>query len=103
MSFQSAIGVSFVSALLYHVSYRGFICLMIDDAVSAGAVHLVCGAWGLVAAGFTAMEDARVDAGYPPEEVCGSDAQTLANLLMTGVIVVYVRPRVWFSCLSSRV
>lgn len=90
MSHQSAIGVTFVSALLYHVSFRGFICLMIDDAVSAGAIHLVCGAWGLIAAGFTAMDDAREDAGYPP---CSADKQTLANLLMAGIIIVYVRRR----------
>eukprot|EP00752_Nemacystus_decipiens_P014589 g12992.t1 len=82
MSYQAAIGVSFVSALLYHVSYRGFICLMIDDAVSAGAVHLVCGGWGLLAAGFTAMDDARLDAGYPSSDQCGMGWQTLANFLM---------------------
>lgn len=87
MSFQSAIGVSFVSALLYHVAYRGFICLMIDDAVSAGAVHLVCGAWGLVAAGFTAEDGARADAGYP---LCSRGRQTLVNLLMAGFIIIYV-------------
>lgn len=35
-----AIGVSFVSALVYHVSYRLVICCRIDDAVNAAAVHL---------------------------------------------------------------
>ncbi|CBJ29574.1 Ammonium transporter [Ectocarpus siliculosus] len=36
-----AIWVSIVSALLYHVSYRGIICCKIDDAINAAAVHLV--------------------------------------------------------------
>ena len=90
MSYHWAIGVSFVSALLYHVSHRGFMCCMVDDAVAAGAVHLVCGAWGLVAAGFTGVEAARLDAGYPPEDVCGRGSQTLVNLLMAVVILIYV-------------
>ena len=92
MSYHWAVGVSFVSALLYHVSYRGFMCCMIDDAVAAGAVHLVAGAWGLVAAGFTGVEAARVEAGYQPEHVCSRGSQTLVNLLMTVIIFVYVSP-----------
>lgn len=91
MEHYSAVGVSVVSALLYHVSYRGFICLMIDDAISAGAVHFVCGAWGLIAAGFTGMETARAEAGYPPQSSCSRGSQFLANLLMTVIIAVYVR------------
>ncbi|CAM9936667.1 unnamed protein product [Ectocarpus sp. 4 AP-2014] len=89
MSPHAAIGVSFVSALLYHVSYRGFICLMIDDAVSAGAVHLVCGAWGVIAAGFTGMEGPRQDAGYPPQALCSRGAQVVMNLAMVGIITTY--------------
>ncbi|CAM9692436.1 unnamed protein product [Scytosiphon promiscuus] len=88
-SYHATIGVSFVSALLYHVSYRGFICLKIDDAVSAAAVHLVCGAWGLLAAGFTVLDSARTDAGYPPKDSCSGHGQGFANLLMMAVILVY--------------
>lgn len=91
MSPHAAIGVSFVSALLYHVSYRGFICWMIDDAVSAGAVHLVCGAWGVIAAGFTGMEDPRQDAGYPPQALCSRRKQFGTNVLMVVIITAYVR------------
>lgn len=91
MEHYSAVGVTFVSALLYHVSYRGFIWLMIDDAVSAGAVHFVCGAWGVIAAGFTAMETARAEAGYPSRSSCSRASQFLANLLITVVIAFYVR------------
>ncbi|CBJ33654.1 Ammonium transporter [Ectocarpus siliculosus] len=89
MSPHAAIGVSFVSALLYHVSYRGFICLMIDDAVSAGAVHLVCGAWGVIAAGFTGMEGPRLDAGYPPQALCSRGAQVGTNFVMVAIITAY--------------
>ncbi|CAN0324071.1 unnamed protein product [Ectocarpus sp. 8 AP-2014] len=89
MSPHAAIGVSFVSALLYHVSYRGFICLMIDDAVSAGAVHLVCGAWGVIAAGFTGMEGPRLDAGYPPQALCSRGVQVGTNFVMVAIIAAY--------------
>ena len=85
-----AILVSFVSALLYHVSFRGFICCNIDDAIGAGAIHLVCGAWGLIAAGFSGTEDARVDAGYPSEDACSRGSQLKANLIMVPIIGVYV-------------
>ncbi|CAB1119546.1 unnamed protein product [Ectocarpus sp. CCAP 1310/34] len=89
MSPHAAIGVSFVSALLYHVSYRGFICRKIDDAVSAGAVHLVCGAWGVFAAGITGMEGPRQDAGYPPQALCSREVQIGLNALMVAIIALY--------------
>eukprot|EP00752_Nemacystus_decipiens_P014586 g12990.t1 len=89
MSYSWAILVAFVSALLYHVSYRGFLCLEIDDAIGAGAIHLVCGAWGLIAAGFTGMEDARVDAGYPSEDSCSKGSQFITNLAMVPFIGIY--------------
>ena len=91
MSHSWAILVAFVSAVLYHVAYRGFICCCeIDDAIGAGAIHLVCGAWGLVAAGFTGVEEARVDAGYPSEELCNRWSQSKANMIMVLVISGYV-------------
>lgn len=65
MSYSSAVWVSLVSALMYHISYRSIICLSIDDAVGAGAIHFLCGCWGLIAAGLTATEAGRLDAGYP--------------------------------------
>lgn len=91
MEHYSAVGVSIISALLYHVSYRGFLCMRIDDAISAGAVHFVCGAWGLIAAGFTGTEDARLEAGYRPQSSCSRAEQSLANVVMTIIILVYVR------------
>jgi len=91
MSHGSAVWVSFVSALLYHVSYRGIICMQIDDSVGAGAIHFVGGAWGLLAAGFTSIETARVDAGYPSKEECSGQSQFVANLLATILICIYVR------------
>lgn len=90
MSYHVTISVSFMSALLYHVSHRGFMCRMIDEAVSAGAVHLVASAWGLLAAGFTGVEAARVDADYPSEGLCSRGAQTLVNRFTTAVIFFYV-------------
>ncbi len=91
MSYHAAVWVSFVSAFLYHVSYRGIMCCRIDDAVGAGAIHFVCGAWGLIAAGITATdEDARLDAGYPSEEECSWDSQAQTNSIMTVIILVYV-------------
>lgn len=87
----SAIGVSFVSVLLYHVFYRGFICCKIDDSVGAGALHFVCGAWGLLAAGFTGTEAARIDAGYPSMDVCSRGSQTLLNFAAMIGIIIYVR------------
>lgn len=92
MSYFSAVWVSFVSALLYHVSYRGIMCTCkIDDAVGAGAIHLVCGAWGLIAAGVTATEDeARFDAGYPLENECSWHSQAQTNTIMTVIISFYV-------------
>eukprot|EP00752_Nemacystus_decipiens_P005993 g5412.t1 len=92
MSYGSAVWVSFVSVLLYHVSYRVFICLKIDDAVGAGAIHFVCGLWGLIAAGFTATEDARLDAGYPSTDECSSVSQLSANAVLAGTILLYVAP-----------
>eukprot|EP00903_Cladosiphon_okamuranus_P011586 g10899.t1 len=89
MNYPWAILVSLVSALLYHVSYRGFICCKIDDAIGAGAIHLVCGAWGLIAAGFTAMDEARVDAGYPASDVCSKGSQFVANLVMVPFVAAY--------------
>lgn len=91
MHYQSAIGVSTVSALLYHVSYRGFICLKIDDAVNAGAVHFACGFWGLLAAGWTVTAAARADLGYPDEESCTREAQIGTNALMAFTIFAWVR------------
>eukprot|EP00903_Cladosiphon_okamuranus_P022254 g20464.t1 len=91
MSYASAVWVSLVSALVYHVLYRMIICCKIDDAVGAGAVHFGCGMWGLVAAGFTATDDdRRVDAGYPPIDKCSSGSQVSANVLMAAIILLYV-------------
>ena len=91
MSYGSAIWVSFVSALVYHLSYRGIICMKIDDSVGAGAIHFFCGAWGLLAAGFTATEAARADAGLPSEDECSSGSQALANFVAMVGIGIYVR------------
>ncbi|CAN0363608.1 unnamed protein product [Ectocarpus sp. 6 AP-2014] len=85
-----AIWVSIVSALLYHVSYRGIICCKIDDAINAAAVHLVGGWWGVVAAGFTVDNAARVDLGFPSEEDgCTPENQASVNLLMAMIILAY--------------
>lgn len=92
MSYWSAVGVSIGSALVYHVTYRGFICLRVDDAVGAAAVHFSCGLWGLLAAGFTASSaTAREDIGYPDKESCSGDNQMMANSLMALAILCYVR------------
>eukprot|EP00903_Cladosiphon_okamuranus_P022740 g20932.t1 len=89
MSYSSAVWVSFVSALVYHVFYRCIICLHIDDAVGASAVHFACGFWGLLAAGFTATEAARLDAGYPSMDACSSSSQASANAAMAAIITIY--------------
>eukprot|EP00752_Nemacystus_decipiens_P001280 g1274.t1 len=95
MSYHWVFFVSFMSALLYHAWYRKFICWMIDDAVSAGAVHLVCGAWGLIAAGFTGVEAARMDAGFPAEDECGRVSQLGLNLVAVVAIVIYAYACTW--------
>ena len=91
MSHWSAIGVSIVSALVYHVSYRGVICFKIDDAVNASAVHLFCGCWGLIAAGFTATDTARSDVEYPDEASCPRSTQFATNAFMAAIIIAWVR------------
>lgn len=91
MSTWSAFGVSIVSALVYHVSYRGVICLKIDDAINAAAVHLFCGCWGLLAAGFTATDTARKDVGYPDGDSCTRSAQFTTNAFMAAMIMIWVR------------
>ena len=91
MSNWSAIGVSIVSALVYHVSYRGVMCFKIDDAVNAAAVHLFCGCWGLIASGFTATDTARSDVEYPDGDSCPRSAQLATNAFMAIVILAWVR------------
>eukprot|EP00903_Cladosiphon_okamuranus_P015094 g13962.t1 len=73
----------------------GLVGITADDAVSAAAVHFVAGGWGLVAAGFTAVEAARLDAGYPSESVCGRGLQTLVNFLMAVIIALYAIVCTW--------
>eukprot|EP00903_Cladosiphon_okamuranus_P011588 g10901.t1 len=73
----------------------GLVGITADDAVSAGAIHMVCGAWGVLNAGFTGMEDARVDAGYPSEDSCSRGEQMLVNTLMTLFIAAYVYLCTW--------
>ncbi|CAB1098583.1 unnamed protein product [Ectocarpus sp. CCAP 1310/34] len=86
-----AIWVSIVSALVYHVSYRGIICCNIDDAINAAAVHLVGGLWGVVAAGLTVDNAARVDLGFPgQEDGCTPENQAWVNVLMAVIIFGYV-------------
>lgn len=91
MNYASAVWVSFVSALVYHVSYRAIICCKIDDAVGAGAIHFFCGFWGLLAAGCTVTDAARLDAGYPSADQCSFGSQYEANVLMGVIIALYVR------------
>lgn len=91
MHHGSAIGVAIVAALMYHISYRGFICKKVDDAVNAAAVHGVCGLWGLIAAGFTVVDSAREDVGYPSADTCSRIEQSLANLIMAAFILLWVR------------
>lgn len=62
----------------------------IDDAVGASAVHGFVGFWGLVAAGFTASDSVRLDAGYPPTESCSTSDQVAANLLFGILILIWV-------------
>lgn len=93
MHYRSAIGVAIGFALWYHVSYRAIICLKIDDAINAGAVHFVCGLWDLLAAGFTATDAAREDAGYPTGESCSVANQMSVNVILALVVVCSVRAR----------
>lgn len=48
---EAAIIIGFVSSLLYFFSSRYMLRHEIDDAVDAVPIHLVCGSWGLIAAG----------------------------------------------------
>ncbi|CAN0182284.1 unnamed protein product [Ascophyllum nodosum] len=96
MSHWSAIGVSIVSALVYHVSYRGVICFKIDDAVNASAVHLFCGCWGLIAAGFTATDTARSDVEYPDEASCPRSTQFATNAFMAAIIIAWASVCTYF-------
>eukprot|EP00903_Cladosiphon_okamuranus_P011035 g10421.t1 len=62
----------------------------VDDAVNAAAVHLFGGFWGLIAAGFTVNNAARVDLGYPTEDDdCTWENQARANFAMAGIIMLY--------------
>lgn len=91
MHYRSAIGVSIGSAFVFHVSYRVFICFKIDDAINAGAVHFACGFWGLLAAGFTATDAARKDAGYPTGGSCSVGNQLAVNAILALVVFSSVR------------
>eukprot|EP00752_Nemacystus_decipiens_P004698 g4286.t1 len=85
-----AILVSSASGFFYHIWYRVVLRCRIDDAVNAAAVHLFGGLWGLVAAGFTVVDSAREDLGYPDEEAgCTRQKQFLANFAMACIIFVY--------------
>lgn len=58
---------------------------MLDNSLQVG------GWWGVVAAGFTVDNAARVDLGFPSEEDgCTPENQALVNLLMAIIILGYV-------------
>lgn len=92
MDFRWAIFAPFVGAGLYHVSYRGIICLHIDDAVNAGAIHGLCGYWGVLVGGFAVIESTKLDAGYPGQDVaCTPVNQFLVNFLFGSIVLLWVR------------
>lgn len=67
---------------------------MLDNLLQVG------GLWGVVAAGFTVDDAARVDLDFPSEEDgCTPDKQASVNLMMAFVILVYVSKSLTFqSC-----
>ncbi|CAK4944460.1 unnamed protein product [Aphanomyces euteiches] len=54
---SGAVAIGFIAAILYTFSSKLLVKLKIDDVVDAVPVHLVCGAWGVIAIGFFASND----------------------------------------------
>lgn len=52
----AAFVIGLISALVYLGSSKLLLALQIDDPLDASPVHLFCGCWGVIAAGFFAVE-----------------------------------------------
>lgn len=59
-----------IAGMLYIIASKGLVYLRLDDAVDAIPVHLVNGAWGLIAVGFFASPT-RLMAAYGRDEYVG--------------------------------
>jgi len=100
---EGAFVIGVIAGFVYYGASKLLIKLEIDDVVDASPVHLCCGAWGVIAAGFFATQDdygnayyATYDNGEDRAKQCagvfygGDGSQLGANIVFVLVIVSYV-------------
>ena len=93
---EGAFVIGIISGFVYIYSSKMLLNIGIDDVVNAVPVHMFCGIWGVISAGFFATKDNYKVVYYGEPDKCsgifyGGDGSTLlANVVFVLAVLVWV-------------